>query len=118
MNFGIEITGNDKGIIDYLINQKLNPAALSPLELYQQCYKEISKEEILSIISTGPDEGFYINRTRGDKFNKTYYATRAEVLVIIQEQMDEFSGLDLLVASEDFTWVFVTNHDGLVYTVA
>lgn len=117
MNFGIEITGNDKNIIDYLLDQKLNPGALSPIELYQQRYKEITKETILNTISTGPDEGFYVNRTRGEKFNKTYYTTKVEIMTLLEEALDNFSGLDLLVATEDFTWVFVTNHDGAVYLV-
>jgi hypothetical protein len=117
MNFGIEITGSDKGIIDYMLNQRLNPVALSPIQLYRQHYEEVAKEKILDIISKGPDEGFYVNRTRGEKFNRTYYTTKAEILAIIQDQIDGFSGLDLVVSSEDFTWVFVTNHDGMIYKV-
>ena len=118
MNFGIEIIGNNKNIIDHLINQKLNPELLSPIELYQLKYSMVSKEEILAIISSGTDEAFYINRTRGDKYNKTYYTLKSELITLLEEQIGEFDGLDLLVASDDFTWVFVTNHDGDIYKVS
>jgi hypothetical protein len=59
----------------------------------------------------------FISRTTGGGFDKIYYATKAELMVLIRDHIDddEFQGLDLTVANEDFTWVFVTSHDGDIY---
>jgi hypothetical protein len=119
MNFGIELTGDDKAVVDYRINQLLNPDNLPPIELGQKRYLLTQKQKVTTTILASKDDGFYINRTRGDRFDKIYYATKQELLKLIEEHIDadEFSGLDLLVANEDFTWVFVTSHDGDIYTM-
>jgi hypothetical protein len=117
MNFGVELMGDDKSVIAYRIEQSLNPNSLPPGELGRQRYTLTPKQGFMADLAACADEGFYISRTTGGGFDKIYYATKAELMVLIRDHIDddEFQGLDLTVANEDFTWVFVTSHDGDIY---